>query len=256
MRKRVNQCYNQGFTLVELMATLAILALVGLIVYPLMGDVLNQAEEQTDAISMEMTVDAARTAKAIGHPMDLENGYTLQSLVDGGYLAASDDSPLMNPSARVEKIGKSYEYYSEHGIGSRNLLLDSKSYEKGWSDTYSTYNQMWRIPITSTHDHFEVGDTITLSFDIQMERGTTIRIYDSNAHYGFRFGSKTFTNIGSERQRLSFTTELLEPAKTSGAWYFDIYNNNNGDRFIMENIMVTKGDASTEYRPAPEDSLK
>ncbi|MBO0386990.1 hypothetical protein JWK66_06490 [Staphylococcus simulans] len=138
-------------------------------------------------------------------------------------------------------------------VGSRNLLENSANIKKAINDTSNNYNQYWATLITSAHSKLQLGETITISFDVQMERGEILRVYDTLTNFDFMFGEKVFKNIGNKKQRLSFTLPLVSTTKTGTLWNLSFYNNNNGDRFAIENIKIEKGNKATDWTPAPED---
>lgn len=139
-------------------------------------------------------------------------------------------------------------------VGGRNLLENSANINKAINDTSNNYNQYWATLITSAHSKLQLGETITISFDVQMERGEILRVYDTLTNYDFMFGEKVFTNLGNKKQRLSFTLPLVSTTKTSASWNLSFYNNNNGDRFTIENIKIEKGNKASDWTPAPEDT--
>lgn len=138
-------------------------------------------------------------------------------------------------------------------VGGRNLLENSVNIKKAINDTSNNYNQYWATLITSAHSKLQLGETITISFDVQMERGEILRVYDTLTNFDFMFGEKVFKNIGNKKQRLSFTLPLVSTTKTGTLWNLSFYNNNNGDRFTIENIKIEKGNKATDWTPAPED---
>ncbi|OHR53616.1 phage tail spike protein [Staphylococcus sp. HMSC061G12] len=138
-------------------------------------------------------------------------------------------------------------------VGGRNLLENSVNIKKAINDTSNNYNQYWATLITSAHSKLQLGETITISFDVQMERGEILRVYDTLTNFDFMFGEKVFKNIGNKKQRLSFTLPLVSTTKSSTVWNLSFYNNNNGDRFTIENIKIEKGNKATDWTPAPED---
>ncbi|MDQ7113524.1 phage tail spike protein [Staphylococcus simulans] len=138
-------------------------------------------------------------------------------------------------------------------VGGRNLLENSVNIKKAINDTSNNYNQYWATLITSAHSKLQLGETITISFDVQMERGEILRVYDTLTNFDFMFGEKVFKNIGNKKQRLSFTLPLVSTTKTGTLWNLSFYNNNNGDRFTIENIKIEKGNKATDWTRAPED---
>lgn len=96
MRERIKmlktKLKNQkGFTLIELMATLAILALIVAIAIPAVGGIIERAEGQAETANIEMIENAAQLAHlgglapaVAGTPVT----YKAAELVAGGYLNA------------------------------------------------------------------------------------------------------------------------------------------------------------------------
>ncbi|UXR72364.1 phage tail spike protein [Staphylococcus sp. IVB6240] len=138
-------------------------------------------------------------------------------------------------------------------VGGRNLLENSVNIKKAINDTSNNYNQYWDTLITSAHSKLQLGEIITISFDVQMERGEILKVYDALTNFDFKFGGTVFKNIGNKKQRLSFTLPLVSTTKTGTLWKLSFYNNNNGDRFTIENIKIEKGNKATDWTPAPED---
>lgn len=62
MRNKIKQLLNkeEGFTLVELLAVLAILALIVGIAVPMIGNVVTKSETRADNAQIELVLDAAR----------------------------------------------------------------------------------------------------------------------------------------------------------------------------------------------------
>ncbi|WFG34024.1 hypothetical protein F10086_102 [Staphylococcus phage vB_SauM_JDF86] len=135
----------------------------------------------------------------------------------------------------------------------RNLLLDTTNNIKNKEDTRGSYKQYWFTYIDEAHKYFNVGDYITISFDVEMDRGDLLRVYDSNHNRDFMFGSVVFENIGSQKQRLKFTRKLEKSTKDSSNWQLAFFADDNGDNFSIKNIKVEFGEESTPYQPNPED---
>lgn len=135
----------------------------------------------------------------------------------------------------------------------RNLLFDTTTNIKNKEDTKGSYKQYWFTYINEAHEYFSVGDYITVSFDVEMDRGDLLRVYDSNHNRDFMFGSVVFENIGSQKQRLKFTRKLEKTTKNSTNWQLAFFADDNGDNFSIKNIKVELGEESTPYQPNPED---
>lgn len=140
-------------------------------------------------------------------------------------------------------------------VGARNLLEGSGTdkYKKGIDDTMSGYNQYYAFDISHVDEKIEVGDTLTISFDVQMQTGSYLRIYDTNAYKGKRFGEKIYKNIGSKKIRLSWTFVVTNESKGSSTHGLYFYNSDNGDKFTIERIKIEKGNIPTDWTQAPED---
>lgn len=136
----------------------------------------------------------------------------------------------------------------------RNLLFDTTTNIKNKEDTKGNYyKQYWFTYINEAHKYFSVGEYITISFDVEMDRGDLLRVYDSNHNRDFMFGSVVFENIGSQKQRLEFTRKLEKATKDSPNWQLDFFADDNGDNFSIKNIKVEFGEESTPYQPNPQD---
>lgn len=139
-------------------------------------------------------------------------------------------------------------------IGGRNLIEGSAKLNKSLEQTWGGYSQLHQVNITSANSKLSLGDIVTLSFDVQMTTGTYLTIYDNNGQIDFTLGARTWMNLGSQKQRLTYTAEIKKPTRKTGAvWTLSFYNNNNGDKFTIDNIQLEKGNKATAYSQAPED---
>lgn len=198
---------------------------------------------------MRVTIETAMS------DMSADNAKKLQDLQEGitqtNQRITTTNEEL---SAGIESVTKKVDGMQ---VGGRNLLLNSANISKAIDVTSSSsLNQYWFANITTAHNNFQIGDEITVSFDVQMERGEYLKVYDSNQHFEYRFGEFVYNNIGSEIVRLSFTKKLISPTKTGNVWNLAFYNNNNGDRFTIDKIKIEKGNIATAWTPAPEDTDK
>lgn len=139
-------------------------------------------------------------------------------------------------------------------VGSRNLLESSANIKKEFNDEMAGLKQFFRVDITSAHSKLELGDVVTVSFDVEMEQGNILRVYDTNENYNFIVGMNTFKNIGNKKQRISFTKKLITANKESDKWLLDFYNKGyTDDKYTISNIKIEKGTIATDWTPAPED---
>lgn len=139
-------------------------------------------------------------------------------------------------------------------VGGRNLLEDSANIKKNFDDEIVGLNQFFRLDITHIHDKVKLGDDITISFDVQMQKGEYLRVYDTNENYDFMLGYVQLNNIGTDKQRLKLNYKLTQATRKSDKWLLDFYNNNKADdKFTIENIKIEKGTVATDWTPAPED---
>lgn len=82
MKKKINN--EKGFTLVELLAVIAILGIILAIAVPSVGEVISNSEEKAHEANVELLENAARLAYLSEE--DPKESYTLEELVTSGYL--------------------------------------------------------------------------------------------------------------------------------------------------------------------------
>ena len=119
---------------------------------------------------------------------------------------------------------------------------------------HNDYNYLLRMDITSVRNKVEVGDIITISFDVKMDNGESLSIYDTNNSIGLAFGRHTISNIGNKKQRIFFTKKLVSNTVSSSTWVIDFYNNNNNDKFTITNVKIEKGSIATDFSLSPADT--
>lgn len=171
------------------------------------------------------------------------------------------ESKLKEAKTYAETKASELQQYTDNEIknlkvGSRNLIEDTASLFKRIDETIGNYNQYWQINLASAYPKLKAGDTVTLSFDVQMERGEILKVYDTNSYVDFYMGSTDYKNIGNKKQRLSYTTKLTGTELNKSSWILSFFNTDNGDRFIIEKIKLEKGSVATDWTPAPEDIEK
>lgn len=105
MRNKIKQLLNkeEGFTLVELLAVLAILALIVGIAIPMIGNVITNAKISTDASQTELVEDAAQI-------YFLDNGdettVTIDKLIKDGYLEEYKGAEITESFNKEAILGK------------------------------------------------------------------------------------------------------------------------------------------------------
>lgn len=260
---------SAGFTLIELMAVLGILGLIAIIAVPAIGSIMGDASSGADSASVDLAEDAARTADVSGLAHDTETGYSVGALVDAGYLDVPADAPLDNDTARIDRIGGAYHYFSDAGIGGENILLGTGklhtmagphdvSFEylseyMGQENVVKITNPSSYVTFASEEQYaaqYVTGEAYTISVSAMYagdkpDRQPTVYVSGSSGGYralegdfsstGFTRLHRTFTPSAASRQRLHFNF--------SG--YDTVY--------LAMNIQIEKGDTPTPYRLAPAD---
>ncbi|MFC4556682.1 prepilin-type N-terminal cleavage/methylation domain-containing protein [Virgibacillus kekensis] len=83
---------EKGFTLVELLAVIAILAIILAIAVPAVGNVISDSETKAEQANAELFENAARLAHVSGVE-SASDEYSLKTLHDEGYLEEIPDVP-------------------------------------------------------------------------------------------------------------------------------------------------------------------
>lgn len=99
LRKRFKN--EKGFTLVELLAVIAILAIILAIAIPSIGNVISDSEEKAHDANMKLFENAARLAYVSGE--FTEDTVTLGELRDNGYLEEIPEDPTTDQEYEATK---------------------------------------------------------------------------------------------------------------------------------------------------------
>lgn len=137
----------------------------------------------------------------------------------------------------------------EEGVGGRNLFENSAEIVVA-----NPTREYAKTPIMYALEKAGLGAKITISFDVEAVKGDYLNVYCSNTKGPLYFSpSKTFTNFGPEKQRLSFTTNVVE-GTVNDITELEFYSTyDSGDFFEISNIKIEKGEVATDWTPAPED---
>ena len=194
---------------------------------------------------------------------ELENlRKSLQEYADGkisdlsSVIGEEIDSKINNTKNEISAhIGSVERKIDGIEVGGRNLLENSANIKKILDDETGGLNQFFRLDITHIHDKVKIGDDITISFDVQMQKGNILKVYDTNNHYDFMLGTQQLNGIGTDKQRVKLHYTLTAANKATNDWLLDFYNDNDAtDKFTIENIKIERGTVATDWTPAPEDA--
>lgn len=272
---------NKGFTLVELMITLAILTLIVVISVPTFANITDDAEDSADSTSIHHVEHAASIADAAGLAYDLERGYSVEYLSDNGYIDVKG-SKMDHESSKVELYGPYFYFSSENGIGGRNLLKNSNDFKH-----YTAYNYSGRkITREVINDqNLEVPewgakDASRLRFTVNNNPGdfsyyliTTPQIRSqalavvTYSYYIKNMGDEPFTvryNGFGASDKVGFDLQPGETRQVSATgkmrenydWFqhqFITDKHNGVVDVALWRAQLEYGDTATTWRPAPED---
>lgn len=120
----------------------------------------------------------------------------------------------------------------------------------------SGYSYLLRMGMGSLNQILKADDVVTVSFDVKMTVGASLRVYDSNDSQTYTIGTKIFTNIGTDKTRLSFTKTVVANGKGGDRWILEFYNGNNGDKFSISKLKIEYGEVATPYTPSPNEDYE
>lgn len=128
---------NKGFTLVELVAVVAILGLIALVVYPAVGSVIRNAREETYKDQVDVVITAAKEWSVDNATKLSDDGsvYSLpvSQLIDEGYITNDEVKDPRNSSENLNgnveikynSETKSYVYtYNDEPSKETNISLN------------------------------------------------------------------------------------------------------------------------------------
>lgn len=116
MRNKIKEIMNkeEGFTLVELLAVIVILGIIVAIAIPAIGNITGRAEKDADQAEKELIVDAARLYDIENEISEGDDGVSVDTLVDEGYLELrGNDAEGISGKVTVERTasgGTKYTY--------------------------------------------------------------------------------------------------------------------------------------------------
>ena len=125
-----------GFTLVELLAVLVILAVISLIVFPMIGNVINVSKEKAFLRSVEGLEDAAK----LDYQNDNYKGDRMYQYENGNFTLTKVKDTTKNEDIKVEGI-------IENGIGNVYIYSEGDVEIKIWND------KLGKCAEKSTNDH-------------------------------------------------------------------------------------------------------
>lgn len=97
---------NKGFTLVELLAVIIVLSIIGLIAIPTVTSIINNSKENAKKVQIEEIIRSAKSWAANNiSQLSEDNTYYLrvQTLIDEGYIAANDIKDPTNSSKTLNE---------------------------------------------------------------------------------------------------------------------------------------------------------
>lgn len=228
---------NQGFTLIELIATLGVLSLILLISVPIIDRVMSDAEGDIDELSIEMINSAASMAASTA---DLGPVVSVQSLVDGGYIEADklEGSSLLDGVA-VEQDNGYHEY--QQGVN-RNLALDSDA------PSSSSYYLIERYTLS---EPWVPGETYTIQIKGTINSGNNFGIWqDKGGRHLMHLKYDASTGVWSGTAQASSPSRADDDLHTLSVYN---YPNSSATRSTIEWIKVERGDTATSYVPSEDD---
>lgn len=161
---------KNGFTLVELLATIIILSIIGLIAIPAVNKTTKKAKDQLYQVQIDNIEDAA-ASWAADHPADLpsENGEILQLTIGQLKYAGDLEFDLKNPKTgilfpndmivKIERVQNSYTYEVDETSGT--AITDDSLLDENFPTITLTGDTNHKVEINK--DAGSAYDTTTLA---------------------------------------------------------------------------------------------
>ncbi|RYG74911.1 prepilin-type N-terminal cleavage/methylation domain-containing protein [Lentibacillus lipolyticus] len=111
---------EKGFTLVELLAVMAILAIIVAIAVPTIGNAISDSEEKAHEANVELVENAARLAAVSEGKSEVT--YDLDQLKDKGYLE------------KIPNDLEDYEYKGDHEVEVKDSKAEYDEYSEDTDD--------------------------------------------------------------------------------------------------------------------------
>ena len=112
----MNKKNVQAFTLIELLAVLVILAVIALIVFPIIGDVITDSKMK----AFKSSVDGLEHAVSLDYQKDYYTGIREYSYADGNLVLDTVKGESKNKNIKVEGI-------IENGVGTVSVDKDGNT---------------------------------------------------------------------------------------------------------------------------------
>lgn len=224
---------QKGFTLIELMAVLGILAIIAIIATPVMQNVLQGANADSEAASASMIEKAAKIADTDtkGAAADRPGrSYSVQGLIDGGYL--DYDGTLDGIAMPLENGG--FHYTGENLILDSNVRYDTASY------MIAEYNLT---------EEWELGQEYTIQMKGSVNEGQTAGVWANGS------GSRVAVLRYNPETGLHEATFTPTSIKRQIPKILRVYNyqSTTAKRGTIDWIKMEKGSVGTPWSPAPSE---